>query len=126
MTQADVAGIMGVAQTIDNWEGAGNKSKNGDAFPPDLRLTIPRDEHGGTAPGRRANTSGNFPEVSKGRATAEAAAERQGKRTDLQPTGKFPVGDGGRAKDKAAKAVGWSGKTFEKANTSGKFTEVKG
>jgi len=43
------------------------------------------------------------------------ARERMGARTDLQPSGKFPEGEEGRTRDRVGEAVGWSGRTYEKA-----------
>ncbi|MFO7899031.1 MAG: DNA methyltransferase [Planctomycetota bacterium] len=45
----------------------------------------------------------------------EAAKARQGTRTDLQPCGKLPRSSGTKTRDKAGRAVGLSGRTFEKA-----------
>ena len=45
----------------------------------------------------------------------EAAKERQGTRTDRQPSGNFPEGAPGRTRDKVAAYAGISGKTLEKA-----------
>ncbi|WP_149113665.1 hypothetical protein [Limnoglobus roseus] len=44
------------------------------------------------------------------------AEERKGKRTNLEPAGKFPAGSSdGEVRDKVGAALGVSGKTYEKA-----------
>lgn len=45
----------------------------------------------------------------------EAAKERQGARTDLQPCGNFPPSDEGKTRDRVGDAFGVSGKTYEHA-----------
>jgi N6-adenosine-specific RNA methylase IME4 len=45
----------------------------------------------------------------------EAARERQGTRTDLEHSGKFPESEQGQTRDKVGATVGMSGKTYERA-----------
>jgi hypothetical protein len=92
-------------------------------------------EHGGTAPGRR-NTSANVAGVSDESRDRVAAAvglgrtalsralepveralakERQGTRTDLQPSGKVPEGSAPQSRDRIAAAVGMKERTLARA-----------